>query len=461
MPQDRPGRTRGSRHRRHVHSSGLPHDDRSTIETEALVLDLPETAWERFARITSLHEAQTLARSPGGRLLVGAIAAIAVATLIGLAALWPGGDDRAAAPGTATVAATITQVTDAACPGTDAFGDPTQTDPAGAAGATPQRCRTLTVDPEGELPPGSIAIGPTDGAISVDEGDAVRVSQAPRIEGADAPAEQEAYSLVGEDRTGRLLVAAVLLGLLALGALRVRGALALIGVALSLLLLAGFLVPAILAGHPPLLVALVGALAVMFVTLVLTNGFGAQTLAGALGISLTLVFTTLVGLLAVRYTGLDGTGSELSTVLAQAEPGLSLEGILLAGMVIGGLGVLADTAVTQASAVMALRRADARLGARALYGHAVVVGRDHLAATIHTLVLAYAGTVLPLLLVLRAGASGTVDTINQTDVAEPILATIVGCAGLIVAVPLTTALAAVLVARIPPDALPEGDGHHH
>lgn len=271
----------------------------------------------------------------------------------------------------------------------------------------------------------------------------------------------EAYSFVGQDRTGGLLLAAALLGVFALVALRLRGILALAGVGLSLFLLAGFLVPAILAGSPPVLVALVGALAVMFVTLTLTNGVGAQTLAGALGISITLLFTTGLGLIAVRATGLDGSGSELSTVLAQATSGLSLEGILLAGMVIGGLGVLADTAVTQASAVMALRRTDPALGAMGLYRRAVIVGRDHLSATIHTLVLAYAGTVLPLLLVLNAGGASAADTLNQTDIAEPILATIIGCAGLIAAVPLTTALASLLVARIPPTALPAGDAHHH
>jgi uncharacterized membrane protein len=355
------------------------------------------------------------------------------------------------------VAAQVTAVEDAACPGVDTE----------ASGEAAQQCRTITVDPAGDLPPGDIAIGPADGASGYARGDRVRVAEIPELaeeNGSTAFADATGapdYSLVGADRTGKLLVAALLLALLALAALRVRGVLALLGVALSLLLLAGFLVPAILAGHPPLLVALVGALAVMFVTLTLTNGLGAQTLAGALGISLTLLFTTVVGLAAVRYTGLDGTGSELSTVLAQSKPGVSLEGILLAGMVIGGLGVLADTAVTQASAVMALRRADGELGALALYRHAVVVGRDHLAATIHTLVLAYAGTVLPLLLVLHAGATTIADTVNQVDIAEPILATIIGCAGLIVAVPLTTALAALLVARIPPSALPEGDGHHH
>lgn len=209
-----------------------------------------------------------------------------------------------------------------------------------------------------------------------------------------------------------------------------------------------------LTGHPPVLVALVGALAVMFVTLTFTNGVGAQTLAGALGISITPLLTTAVGVLAVHAIRLDGAGTDLSTLLAEERPGVSLEGVLLAGMVIGALGVLADTAVTQASAVMSLRHTAPRLGPGALYRRAVSVGRDHLSATIHTLVLAYAGTALPLLLVLGARDATLLDTVNQVDIVEPIVAGLVGCAGLIAAVPLTTGLAALLIARIPADTLP-------
>ena len=127
--------------------------------------------------------------------------------------------------------------------------------------------------------------------------------------------------------------------------------------------------------------------------------------------------------------------------------------MILAAMLIGALGVLADTAVTQASAVMALRRAAPGYDAGRLYREAFVIGRDHLSATIHTLVLAYAGAALPLLLVLRAGGVAGVDAVNGQSVAEPIVATAVGCFALIVAVPLTTGLAALLVARIPVDAL--------
>jgi uncharacterized membrane protein len=130
-------------------------------------------------------------------------------------------------------------------------------------------------------------------------------------------------------------------------------------------------------------------------------------------------------------------------------------------MVIGALGVLADTGVTQASAVMALRRANPELGARAVYREAFAVGRDHLTATIHTLVLAYVGASLPLMLILSSANVTTGDALNVQDVAEPIVATLVGSIALLASVPLTTGLAALLVARVPPAALAGGHDHAH
>ena len=131
-------------------------------------------------------------------------------------------------------------------------------------------------------------------------------------------------------------------------------------------------------------------------------------------------------------------------------------------MVVGALGVLSDMSVSQASAVMALRRANPSQSMRQLYRGAFTVGRDHLSATIHTLVLAYTGAALPLLLVLQSSNVGLGDAVNSQDVAEPIIATLVGGIGLIAAVPITTGLAAMLAARLPATALPEdAHGHHH
>jgi uncharacterized membrane protein len=138
-----------------------------------------------------------------------------------------------------------------------------------------------------------------------------------------------------------------------------------------------------------------------------------------------------------------------------------LEGIVLAGMVIGALGVLADTGVTQASAVIALRRANPALGARAVYRAAFAIGRDHLTATVHTLVLAYVGASLPLILVLSSTRTPIGDALDTQDIAEPVVATLVGSIALLASVPLTTGLAALAAARVPASSLPAHGGHAH
>jgi uncharacterized membrane protein len=305
-----------------------------------------------------------------------------------------------------------------------------------------------------------ITLGPLATAPHIGSGTHVRVSRVPQPRGAATGAER--YSFVDIDRHAPLAWLAVLFGVLAVALARWRGALAVAGVGLSLLLVTKFLVPAILAGSSPGLVSLVGALAVMFITLVMTNGVGVQSLAAALGIGASLLLATLLGSLAVHVAHLNGYTSDLAIVLSQSGIKLSLQGIVLAGIVIGALGVLTDMAVSQASAVMALRRANPLQSVRQLYAGAFTVGRDHLSATIHTLVLAYTGASLPLLLVLQNSGVNLGDALNTQDVAEPIIATLVGAIGLIAAVPLTTGLAAMLATRVPAAALPaDSHGHHH
>jgi uncharacterized membrane protein len=389
-------------------------------------------------------EARHLLATTGGRVLVGACAAIALFTAVGLVALWPHGAHHRGpteALGGPTEAARVKAVREVRCPG-----------------PTNQRCRQIVVSVHGRRSP--ITLGPVTASPDVRAGEAIRVSRTSPAPGADAAA-AEPYAFVGVDRHGSLLLMGAVLAGAAVLLLRRRGLLAVLGVGLSVVLLTTFLVPAILDGRPALLVALVCSLAVMFVTLVLTNGLGTQTLAAALGVSATLALACGLAAAGVALAHLDGRSNELSLFLGQQNSSLSLRGVVLAGMIVGALGVLADTAVTQASAVMALRRADPGLGARTLYQRAFVVGRDHLSATIHTLVLAYAGTALPLLLILRSSGVGFTDALNAQDVAEPVVATVVGCAALIAAVPLTTGLASLLVARLPPELLSDGHAHSH
>jgi uncharacterized membrane protein len=386
-----------------------------------------------------------LLRERWGRILVGTVAALALATVIGLIALWPGTQHHQSGKGLGgkTLAAKVVRVIDERCPG-----------------PTPQRCKTLVVRVDqgpGRGRTTRIALGPSNLTSSFRAGDKVRVQA---LKG--APAGGAAYAFAGLDRRGTLLWLALAFAALVIVLARWRGVLALVGFALSLLLVTKFLVPAILAGSSPLLVAVVGSLAVMFVTVGLTYGVTAQSAAAVLGIAGSLLFAGIVGTISVHSARLDGHSSEFSNFLSTANGGISLQGIVLAGLVLGALGVLADMGVTQASAVMALRRANPELPARRIFGEAFGVGRDHLVATTHTLVLAYVGATLPLLLVLQASGVGTIDALNAQDVAEPVVATLVGATALLVSVPLTTILATALVARLPAAAIPDGHaGHGH
>ena len=391
---------------------------------------------------TALAETRHLLGTGAGRALAGAVAVIALLTAIGLVALWPYGYEASGQRTYGTVPATVKRVID---------------EPCSVDGQV--LCRSITVDVQGRR--ASLGLNLTRLAPKVSPGDRVRVFRPGASQDAPEAGESVHYEFAQVDRRGSLVWLAVAVALVAALLLRTRGVLAVLGAGLSLLIVFSFLVPAILAGKPAPLVALVAALAVTFVTLVLTNGIGAQTLAAALGVTASLMLTCLLAWLAIRFADLDGSVDPSMLAVRARDADLSLPGITLAAILVGVLGVLADTAVTQASAVMALRRTDPRLKAWTLYRSAFVIGRDHLSATIHTLVLAYAGATLPLLLALQASHAAPVDVINNPSIAGPIVATAVGCLALLVAVPLATGLAALLVARVPVDVLPEGHVHAH
>jgi uncharacterized membrane protein len=368
-----------------------------------------------------------------GQALVAAVGLLAVATAIGLVVLWPhGGGHRGPsdAMGGATVGAVVTRSASVGCPG-----------------PVVQRCLAIDV----RLDSGDSAhidIGPAGTVAPVGAGTRVRVQRA-----------GGSYTCAGVDRREPLLWLAVAFAVLVAVITRLRGVLAIAGLGISLLLVTRFLVPALLAGRPALLVSVVGALAVMFVTVLLTYGLTPPSLAACLGIGTCLLFAAVAGMVAADAAHLDGHSGELATFLAGTDRAISLQGVVLAGLVIGALGVLADMGVTQASAVMALRHANPGMSARRLFRGAFGVGRDHLIATTHTLVLAYAGATLPLLLVMRSSGVNVVDAINTQDLAEPIVATLIGAMALLLSVPLTTALCAAVVHRIPAEAV--GGGHHH
>jgi uncharacterized membrane protein len=252
-----------------------------------------------------------------------------------------------------------------------------------------------------------------------------------------------------------IFVAAVLL----IG--RWNGARALLGVALSLFIVIRFIVPAILAGRSPALVALVGATAVMIITLYLAHGINEMTTSAVIGTSAALIPTVLLGMLFIEQGKVTGFASEEAALARFAVEGLDLQGLVLAGLIIAALGVLDDVTVSQASTVFAIHDADRTQSWRLLFTRGMKVGRDHMVSVVNTLILVYAGASLALLVLFSTGGLPVAEIVNSEIVAEEIIKTLVGSVGLISAVPLTTGLAAIVATHRAPDAPPVAGLHAH
>jgi uncharacterized membrane protein len=367
------------------------------------------------------------------RLFTGIAVALAVGTAIGLAILWPGDTQARTSAGLTVDAedAKVVSVEERLCPG-----------------FARQRCQDVTARLTSGPDAGrrvQLQLGATGGLEpDVDPGDGITVAEAPEPPPGAPPVAGTGYTLVDFQRGTPMAVLAVAFVLVVLLFARLRGALSLLGLGFSLAVVLLFVVPAILDGESPLAVAVVGSLAMALITIPLAHGRGPKSLAAVLGTAASLLLTALLAFVFTEATHLTGFSSEEATFLQLTGADLSLEGLLLAGMVIGALGVLDDVTVSQASTVLALRGAGPRLGFRELFARALRVGRDHVSATVNTLVLAYVGASLPVLLIFSSSDIGLGDALNLEVVAKEVVAMLVGSIGLIAAVPVTTALAAVL-----------------
>jgi uncharacterized membrane protein len=315
-------------------------------------------------------------------------------------------------------------------------------------------CLLVTVQMEdGPTPGGSIVlpvpIEPSTPRFAV--GDAVVL----QYSGSD-PGNSQSYQLVDFQRGVPLLVLGALFALAVLVLGRRQGLAALGALVLSLVVLVVFVLPAILAGENPLTVAVVGAGLIMFVVLYLTHGLSARTTTAVIG---TLVSLALIGVLGSLFswasdlTGLDEDTANLVTLLGH---GIDTRGLLLAGALIGALGVLDDVTVTQTSAVWELRRANSALTWRQLNAAGLRIGRDHMSSVVNTLVMAYAGAALPVLLAFSVSGRTLGEILTAQQVAQEIVRTLVGSIGLVAAIPITTALAAFVASRETP-AEPDAD----
>lgn len=229
---------------------------------------------------------------------------------------------------------------------------------------------------------------------------------------------------------------------------RWKGFRSLLSMAFSLTVIIGYIIPRILSGGDPLRVSIIGSITLLGVTLYLTYGWSLKTHAAVVSMVLVLFITGTLAAIFVTFTRLTGSGDENALFLLQMlNTQINLRGLLLGGMIIGALGVLDDLVTTQASAVFELHHANPSLGFSALFRSAMRIGQDHVAATVNTLVLAYAGAALPMLLMFTLGQGNLGYLVNFEFVAEEIVRTLVGSLGLVSAVPLSTAIASLFALR--------------
>jgi uncharacterized membrane protein len=255
------------------------------------------------------------------------------------------------------------------------------------------------------------------------------------------------YYFIDFDRQFPLLALGGLFAVVVVALSRWRGLAALAGVVVSLWVLVQFVLPAILDGRSPLAVACVGGATIMFLALYLAHGLNATTTVAVLGTLMSLLLTGLLAVIFVGVSSFTGSGSEEAVFLQLSAQQVNLEGLLLASIIIGTLGVLDDVTVTQASAVWELHRANPSYGIKRLYRSGIRIGRDHIASTVNTLVLAYAGASLPLLILFTVASRSFGEVVTTEVVAEEIVRTLVGSIGLVASVPVTTGLAALVVTR--------------
>ena len=255
-----------------------------------------------------------------------------------------------------------------------------------------------------------------------------------------------------------LALLAAVFAVLVVAVARWRGFAALVGLGISMGVIGVFMLPALLEGKPALPVALVTASAIMFVVLYLAHGFTLRTSTALVGTLLGLLATGFLAAWASGAAHLTGLSGEYALDLLSYAPQARMSAILLCGMVIAGLGVLNDVTITQASAVWELHAGSPDAGWRELFGRGMRIGRDHIASTVYTIVFAYVGATLPLVLLVSISDRAMLDALTSGELAEEVARTLVGSIGLVLAIPITTIIAAWVVrsgrpaAEVPTDS---------
>ncbi|MDT7785612.1 MAG: hypothetical protein QOF58_4031 [Pseudonocardiales bacterium] len=372
-------------------------------------------------------------------LLAAVLVPVVAALVVGAVALWPSSDTGKVsvsgitgdAPGTRYVTARTTSVTPFDCVSTGSTAD------------TKVRCAHVRVVLTSGRQKGAsitVDVDPTVERSGIAPGDEIKLARYPTEAGTPA-----AYAFVDFVRSDPLVWLALAFAVLVIAVARFRGLAALVGLALSFAVLIKFTLPALLSGENPLAVALVSCGAIMCVLLYLAHGVSIRTTTALIGTLFGLGASAALGTWAVAAAHLTGVSGDDDLILTAVAGQVRLSGLLLAGIVVASLGILNDVTVTQASAVWELRALDPTASPRRLFAGAMRIGRDHIASTVYTIVFAYAGAALPVLMLINLMNRPVTQILTGEALGEEIVRTLVGSIGLVLSVPLTTAVGVALV----------------
>lgn len=372
-------------------------------------------------------------------LLGAALGPIVLALVAGLLVLWPHsstGDVHVQgivgdAPGTQYVEAHAERVTPFTCQGS------------GSAAGASVRCAHVTARVAAGPDAGRqvrVDIDPTVAKSGIHPGDSLQLARFRAVAGQPA-----SYAFSDFTRSTPTVALAVAFAVLVVIVARFRGLAALAGLAISFAVLIEFMIPALLSGESPLAVGLVGCSAIMFLLLYLAHGVSIRTTTALIGTLFGLGASAALGMWAVGAAHLTGVGSEDDLTVGAVAGQVRLSGLLLCGIVVASLGVLNDVTVTQASAVWELHELRPESSAGRLFAGAMRIGRDHIASTVYTIVFAYAGSALAVLLLIDVSQRPLGTLLTSEAIAEEIVRTLVGSIGLVLSVPLTTAVGVALV----------------
>jgi len=373
------------------------------------------------------------------RILIVVLIPLAIWTVVGLVTFWPDDISRHvnadvagySVPGVTYPTARVTDVREISCEGLSGS----------TPGVSSAHCAEVTSQLREGDEKGKTVTVPVTAAIytsGIKVGQDIKLVRIPPS--ADQPAQ---YQFSDFERRVPLLVVGLLFAVVVVVVARWRGFAALMGLGFAGFILFMFMFPALIAGTNPIMVGLIGSSAIMFVALYAAHGFSARTTTALVGTLFGLLLIALLGYLASKWAHVTGVSAEDDYVLAAAAPDLRLTSVVICGIIVAGLGVLNDVTITQASAVWEL--ADQGASRKHLFSRAMRIGRDHIASTVYTIAFATAGTSLGVFLLIKISNRPLLDVLVTERFATEVLGILVGSIGLVLAVPLTTAIGVAVV----------------